>query len=129
DVEPVVSGIAWGANESERRGRPMRIRSFAKGHEPKNEGTLPLYDPDEATILTTRAFAASIGLDVGGMVTVVAPRTRLTPFGPVPVWKKFRIARLATEANDERAADAYLETSDAEALFATNGKPTSIEMY
>jgi len=129
DVDPVVSGIAWGANEGERRGRPMRIRSFAKGHEPKSEGTLPLYDPDEATILTTRAFAASIGLDVGAMVSVVAPRTRQTPFGPVPVWKKFRIARLATEASDERAADAYLETSDAEALFATNGKPTSIEMY
>jgi len=129
DVEPVVSGIAWGANEGEKRGRPMRIRSFATGHEPHGEGNLPVYDPNEDTILTSRSFAASIGLDVGGVITVVAPRTRLTPFGPVPVWKKFRIARLVTEANDERSADAYLEINDAEALFATKGKPTSIEMY
>lgn len=129
DVEPIVSGIAWGANEGEKRGRPMRIRSFATGHEPQGEGNLPVYDPNEDTILTSRSFAASIGLDVGGVITVVAPRTRLTPFGPVPVWKKFRIARLVTETNDERSADAYLEMSDAEALFATNGKPTSIEMY
>jgi lipoprotein-releasing system permease protein len=129
DIEPVVSGIAWGANESEKRGRPMRIRSFATGHEPQGEGNLPVYDPNESTILTSRTFAASIGLDAGAVVTVVAPRTRLTPFGPVPVWKKFRIAKLVTETSDEKAADAYLEMSDAEALFATNGKPTSIEMY
>jgi lipoprotein-releasing system permease protein len=118
DIEPVVSGIAWGANEGERRGRPMHIRSLATVH-----------TSGEDTIATTRSFAASIGLDAGGTITVVAPRTRLTPFGPVPVWKKFRIARLVTETTDERSADAYLEMSDAESLFATNGKPTSIEMY
>ena len=129
DIEPVVTGIAWGANEGEKRGRPIRIRSFATGHEPRGEGNIPVNDPAEATILTTRSFAASIGLDAGALVTVVAPRTRLTPFGPVPVWKKFRIARLVTETSDERSADAYLEMNDAEALFATGGKPTSIEMY
>lgn len=117
EVEPVVSGIAWGANEGERRGRPMRIRSQAIV-QPAGEGT----------ILTTRGFAASIGLDAGAAITVVAPRTRLTPFGPVPVWKKFVIARLVPEAGDERSADAYLGMTDAEELFATNG-PTSIEMY
>jgi lipoprotein-releasing system permease protein len=119
DIEPVVSGIAWGANEGEKRGRPMRIRSITARHAPLAEDT----------ILTTRMFAASIGVDTGDVVTVVAPRTRLTPFGPVPVWKKFRIARLVIEASDERAADAYLEMNEAEGLFATNGKPTSIEMY
>jgi lipoprotein-releasing system permease protein len=117
DIEPVVSGIAWGANEEEKRGRPMRIRSLGTAH-----------DTGDDTIATSRSFAASIGLDVGGTITVVAPRTRLTPFGPVPVWKKFRIARLANETNDERSADAYLGVNAAEALFATNG-PTSIEMY
>jgi lipoprotein-releasing system permease protein len=129
EIDPIVSGIAWGANEVEKRGRPMRIRSFRTGHEPQGEGTLPVYDPDEATILTTRGFAASLGLDVGGTVTAVAPRTRLTPFGPVPVWRKFRIARLVTSESDVRSADAFLEESDAAALFATNGRPTSIEMY
>lgn len=129
EIQPIVTGIAWGANESEKRGRPMRIRSFATGHEPETEGSLPIYDPDEATILTTRSFAASLGLDVGASVTVVAPRTRLTPFGPVPVWRKFRIARLVTSETDVRNADAFLEAGDAAALFATGGHPTSIEMF
>jgi lipoprotein-releasing system permease protein len=107
----------------------MRIRSFRSGHEPQGEGSLPIYDPNEPAILTTRGFAASLNLDVGGVVTVVAPRTRRTPFGPVPVWRKFRIARLVTGESDIRAADAFLDESDAGALFATGGKPTSIEMY
>ena len=29
DIRPTVAGIGWGANEEERRGRPMRIRSDA----------------------------------------------------------------------------------------------------
>jgi lipoprotein-releasing system permease protein len=129
EVDPVITGIAWGANEVEKRGRPMRIRSFPAGREPKGEGSLPVYDPNASMILTTRGFAASLGLDVGATVTAVAPRTRLTPFGPVPVWRKFRIARLVTSEADVRSADAFLEQRDASALFATGGKPTSIEMY
>ena len=129
DIQPIITGIAWGANEGEKRGRPMRIRSFRSGHEPASEGSLAIDDPDESTILTTRSFAASLGLDVGASVTVVAPRTRLTPFGPVPVWRKFRIARLVTSEADIRNADAFLEQNDASALFATSGNPTSIEMY
>ncbi|HET7437246.1 MAG TPA: FtsX-like permease family protein [Thermoanaerobaculia bacterium] len=116
DVRPVISGIAWGANERQERGRPMRIRSLVA---PERHGD---------AINLTRGFAASIGLNTGDSVTVVAPRTRLTPFGPVPVWKKYRVARLVTpESNDP--ADAYLETSEAASLFGTAGRPTSIEMY
>ncbi|MFI5302767.1 MAG: ABC transporter permease, partial [Polyangiales bacterium] len=92
DIEPIVSGIAWGANEAQRRGRPMRIVSYPTGRAP--DAGLVYWKRDEPVIFTTRDFAASLGLDVGEDVTVVAPRTRLTPFGPVPVWKKYRIVRL-----------------------------------
>src|SRR5438309_4151900 len=33
-VHPIVSGIGWGANEEEKRGRPLRIRSYERGEEP-----------------------------------------------------------------------------------------------
>lgn len=120
NVEPIVSGIGWGANEVEERGgRPMRIRSFAADARPA----------DEPTIFLTRNFAAALGLSLGDLVTVVVPRTRLTPFGPAPVWRKYRITRiLPPPASEERAGDGYMPEAEAESLFGLTG-PTSIEMY
>ena len=127
DAEPVVSGIAWGANEAAKRGRPMHIVSYPPGRAPES-GPVD-WNPGDPVIFTTRDFAASLGLDIGGEVTVVAPRTRLTPFGRVPVWRKFRIVRLMPARGTDRESDAWLEQHEAEALFATGGKPTSIEMF
>ena len=115
DIRPLVSGIVWGANEEERRGRPLRIRS--------GDGV-----PDD-DIAITRDAAASLGLTSGDEIVAVAPRTRLTPFGPVPVWRKYRIARLDAPVADERAAEATVNSREAAKLFGTAGKPTSIEMY
>src|ERR1043165_6150392 len=116
DVRTLVSGIGWGANESERRGRPVRIRSGSL--------TLP-----QGSIALSRDTAAALGLTTGDAVTIVAPRTRLTPFGPVPVWRKYKIARLIAPALDDRATEAVLPFDEATSLLGTNGKPTSIEMY
>jgi lipoprotein-releasing system permease protein len=118
EVHAIVSGIAWGANEQERRGRPMRIRSSG-GQAPS-----PVH-----TIALTRDFAAAVGLTTGDSITVIAPRTRLTPFGPTPVWRKYRVAQILALSNEDRGSDAILDLSEAEWLFGTTGAPTSIEMY
>jgi lipoprotein-releasing system permease protein len=115
EIRAEVTGIVWGANEEERRGRPLRIRS----------GNVF----GEDNIALTRDAAASVGLSTGDEIVIVAPRTRLTPFGPMPVWRKYRIARLDSPAADERAAEAVLNPNEAAKLFGTGGKPTSIEMY
>ena len=132
-IHPVISGIGWGANDEERRGRPLRIRSYERGSEPPPDRTVrrssrPI-DPNEPSIFVTRDISAALGLDLGEYMTVVAPRTRLTPFGPVPVWKKYRIVRFVSSGSDDRGAEAYLDMDEAEHLFGTDGKPTSIEMY
>src|SRR5207244_3898852 len=57
------------------------------------------------------------------------PGTRVTQFGPMPIWEKHRIARLEVPPADERAAEATVSMREASKLFATAGKPTSIEMY
>jgi lipoprotein-releasing system permease protein len=114
DVRPAISGIAWGANDQERRGRPMRLRSGA--------------DTSGDEIEVTRDFAASVGLDLGDSLIVVAPRTRLTPFGPAPVWRKYRIARLRPSPSAEIPIDAYLSLGESERLFGLNG-PTAIETW
>jgi lipoprotein-releasing system permease protein len=47
----------------------------------------------------------------------------------MPIWRKYRIARLEVAPADERAAEATVTMREASKLFATAGKPTSIEMY
>ena len=133
DIRPYISGIAWGASEDQSAGRPMRIRSIVAGHEPDadigmTDRRAPAAD-DVPRIFLTRGFAVSLGLEVGALVTVVAPRMRLTPFGPVPVMKRYRIARLVTERDDTDMSDAWLSTEEASSLFGTGERPTAIEMY
>jgi lipoprotein-releasing system permease protein len=129
-VEPVVSGIGWGANES-KHGRPMRIRSYVSGHPPPATGRVWTAPNNDPTILLSRDAAAALGLQPGDELTFVAPRTRLTPFGPVPVWRKYRIRSLVASASsgEERGADGYLDYEEASRILATGDEPTSIEMY
>ncbi|HVG25587.1 MAG TPA: FtsX-like permease family protein [Thermoanaerobaculia bacterium] len=133
DVRPYVSGIAWGANESAELGRPMRLRSYTPGHEPETDrtrtGRQRVWNGDESQIYVTRGYAASLSLDVGDSLTVVAPRTRLTPFGPMPVMKRYRISRIVILTSEENPTDAWLDHEEATNLFGTSGLPTAIEMY
>lgn len=133
DIRPFISGIAWGTSEDRSAGRPMRVRSIVAGHEP--DADVGMTDPrvtdtgDAPRIYLTRGFAVSLGLDVGEFVTVVAPRMRLTPFGPVPVMKRYRIAKLVTARDQNDMSDAWLSRDEATSLFGTAGRPTAIEMY
>src|SRR5579859_3547361 len=117
DVRTIVSGIGWAGNEEERRGRPIRIRSGGR--------SLGLSNSE---IALARDVAAGLGLTTGDNVTIVAPRTRLTPFGPVPVWRRYKVTQLLPPATEERSPEAALDIGEAERLFGTTG-PTSIEMY
>jgi lipoprotein-releasing system permease protein len=121
EVRPVVAGMGWAANDEERRGRPVRIRSYVA--EPNEK------PPAGDEVVVTRDLAAGVGLNTGDSVTIVSPRTRLTPFGPVPVFRKYRIARLTPPAADDPTPLAYLPMREASSLFGTAGRPTSIEMY
>jgi lipoprotein-releasing system permease protein len=118
DIRPYVNGIAYGANEEQNAGRPMRVRSDPR-----------LKPGEEAQIYLTRAFAASISLGMGELVTVIAPRMRLTPFGPVPVMRRYRIASIVQPGTEDQPVDAWLPQEDAASLFGTDGRPTAIEMY
>jgi len=133
DVRAYVSGIAYAGNQEQGSGRPMRVRSLTPGHEPESDrtarGTPRTFAPDESKIELTRGFAASLSLDAGDFVTVIAPRMRLTPFGPVPVMRRFRVSRIVVPADEDEATDAWLTLDDASGLFGTRGEPTAIEMY
>ncbi|MEA2464558.1 MAG: lipoprotein-releasing system permease protein [Acidobacteriota bacterium] len=131
DIRPFVRGIAYGANEDQSAGRPMRVRSYVPGREPVSDrsNARPVPQGDEPRIFVTRGFAASVSLDAGDLVTVIAPRMRLTPFGPVPVMRRYRIARIVMPGGEEDPSDAWLTHEEASNLFGTGGRPTAIEMY
>jgi lipoprotein-releasing system permease protein len=129
DVRPAIRGIGWGANQDQQRGRPVHVRSFPAERPPQNLRSRVELPPDVPWIYTTPGFAASLSLQPGDPLTVVAPRARLTPFGPVPVWKQYRIAALSMPDESETSVDAWLSEDEASRLFGTNGEPTSIEMY
>ena len=133
DVRAYVSGIAYGANEVHGNGRAMRIRSYTPGHEPETDrgsgNVARSLEGDEPQIFLTRGFAASLALDAGDPVTVIAPRMRLTPFGPVPVSRQFRVGRIVSSGSEADLTDAWLELEEASNLFGTAGRPTAIEMY
>lgn len=132
-VEQVVTGIAWASQPEGGRGRPIRIRSFTPASEPKAERSFgrrwesPAVEGDRQIYLA-RDFAAALGLFLGDEVVVVAPRTRLTPFGPVPVWRKYRVTRLLGTTEDERSPEGYIPEQEASELFGTGGLPTLIEV-
>ncbi|MEO8215782.1 MAG: FtsX-like permease family protein [Acidobacteriota bacterium] len=133
-VQPVISGIAWAANPSEGSGRPVQLRSFQAGVQPQfdrslgREMKLPQTPPGRYVYMT-RDFAAGLGLSLGERVTIVAPRTRLTPFGPVPIARQYQIAGLLPASTEENKQDVVLPFTEASDLFDTNGLPTSIEIY
>jgi lipoprotein-releasing system permease protein len=118
DVRPFISGIGYGTTEDQQRHQPVRLRSFAAAATKSKEPQIHI----------TRGLAASLGLDLRDYITIIAPRTRLTPFGPAPVWKKYRITRLVQPGAEENT-DAWIEQREAAALFGTSGEPTAIEMY
>ena len=132
DIRAYVSGIAWGGNSDQGRGRPMRVRSITPGHEPETDprrGRPRIWDSGEEEIFLTRGYAASLSLDAGDALTVIAPRMRLTPFGPVPVMRRYRITRIVLPPSEEQNTDAWLAYDQASTLFGTTEGPTAIEMF
>jgi lipoprotein-releasing system permease protein len=130
DGEAIVSGIAWGTNAEVRRGKPLRLRSFPAGRQPEVERSSAFRgESEEVLIYVTRDTSSTLGIESGELMTVVAPRMRLTPFGPTPIVRTYRIAGFLAPTGGEQASDAMLPIDEAAGLFATSGGPTSIEMF
>jgi lipoprotein-releasing system permease protein len=133
EIEPVISGFAWAAQPSGTRGRPVRLRSFTGKTRPAADQSFGREWKSSAPagtreIYLARGFAAALGVFLDDEVVIVAPRTRLTPFGPVPVWRKYRVTRLLATGKDERAPEGFLADGEMSDLFATGGLPTMVEI-
>ena len=133
-VERVVSAIVWASTPSGSQGRPMQLRSFDERSEPAADTAFGRNWSVESSspidsIYLRRDFASSVGLFLSDEIVLVSPRTRLTPFGPVPVWRRYRIARIIPLTDNERDPEGWLAFEDAATLLGTGGAPTSIQVF
>lgn len=132
EIELVVRGIGWGTPSEGGRGQPVRLRSFVPSRPPAPEVSLGnrwSIKDEGPSIYVTRSWAGAVGAGIGDEVAIVAPRTELTPFGPAPVWKKFRITRIVAGSDDGETTDAWLPYSNISRLLGTNNLPTSIVVF
>lgn len=129
-VEPYVSGYAWISNSRSQTGRPARIRSIDPATIEITESLNPGAVSEGSIIWMTRSAAAALRLKAGDAVVVVGPRTRLTPFGAAPVFRKFGDVRIVDSPPVHDAeAEVLLSFEDASAIFMTGGRPTAIALW
>ena len=129
-VEPYVSGFAWISNARSETGRPARVRSIDPSAVTTAETLNPNPPAGSDVIWLTRGSASALRLGEGDTVVVVGPRTRLTPFGAAPVFRKFADVRIVDAAPEHDAdAEVLLSFDDASAVFMTGGRPTAIALW
>ncbi len=131
---PVIAGTVWVSDPQGARGQPARVRSYIDDNDLPSDiafGREWVADdiaPGEGVAIT-RDLISSLGLFLRSELIVVTPRTRLTPFGAAPVWKKYRIARILPPDFDTTGPKIRLPFDELSSLLGTGGAPTSIEVY
>jgi lipoprotein-releasing system permease protein len=126
-VEPYIAGMVWVSNRSKEIGRPAHMRTLAR--QGPSEAEALTDERDGRAVYLTRTMAAALRVEASDQVVVVGPRTRLTPFGPAPVWRAYRSAFVVSRLESDEQTDVFLDFDDASTLFLTNGSPTAIEVW
>jgi lipoprotein-releasing system permease protein len=128
-VEPYIGGMVWVSNRSKEIGRPAHLRTSPEDGHPDAESLTGSSDSGGKGISLTRTMAAALRVDPGDELVVVGPRTRLTPFGPAPVWRAYRSVYVVSRLESDEESDVFLDFDDASRLFLTDGSPTAIEVW
>ena len=134
EVQAFVSGLVWVSDPAATRGQPARVTSWdpKKPPPPDNAFGRPWQSTNEdlgRAAFITRQLGSSLGLFLDDEIIVVSPRTRLTPFGPAPVWRKYTITRILPSGIDRRQPDIMIPFAEASKLFATGGHAGLLDVY
>jgi lipoprotein-releasing system permease protein len=134
EVRPVIEGMMWVSDPAGARGRPARVQSFQSedllGFDQSfGRDWIAPEIPREEAVAISRDLTSTLGLFLRSEIVLVSPRTRLTPFGPTPVWEKFRVARILPPVIEGTSPQAFLPYEVVSRLLGTDGLPTSIEVY
>lgn len=134
DVRPVIEGMMWMSDPGGARGRPARVQSFQSEEflgfdQSFGRDWVAPEIPRAKAAAVTRDLTSTLGLFLRSEIVLVSPRTRLTPFGPSPVWEKFQVARILPPAVEGTSPQVFLPYEVLSRLLGTEGLPTSIEVY
>jgi lipoprotein-releasing system permease protein len=134
EVRPVIEGMMWVSDPAGARGRPARVQSFQSedllGFDQSfGRDWIAPEIPREEAVAISRDLTSTLGLFLRSEIVLVSPRMRLTPFGPTPVWEKFRVARILPPVIEGTSPQAFLPYEVVSRLLGTDGLPTSIEVY
>lgn len=92
-------------------------------------GALPGNDERRPEILLGRDAAFRIGAGVGDVVNVLSAATRLSPVGPLPKTKKFRVSGIFhTGLYEYDSSTALIHLSEAQKLMGLEGKVSLLQI-
>jgi lipoprotein-releasing system permease protein len=93
------------------------------------QGTLDGFD-DGSGLVIGRRLADQLAARTGDTITLVSPRGPVTPLGPMPRLKSYKIAAVFEIGMSEYdSAIVFMPLTEAQAYFSRAGDVTAIELY
>ncbi|HVV94087.1 MAG TPA: lipoprotein-releasing ABC transporter permease subunit, partial [Hyphomicrobiales bacterium] len=132
---PIVEGQALASSPSSTsgvlvrgiRGSDLRDTPLVAGN--IKDGSLADFDKGGGVAIGQR-LAESLGLQVGGTLTLVSPRGAVTPMGVTPRIKGYPVKAIFSVGMSEYDSSiVFMPLSEAQAYFNRDGDVTSLEVY
>ncbi|KHJ56394.1 multidrug ABC transporter substrate-binding protein [Aureimonas altamirensis] len=133
---PLVQGqvLASGANSAGTGAlvkgvREADLKKLAPIADNIRDGTLDGFD-DSGRVAVGSRLAASLGLSLGDMITLVSPEGDVTPFGNTPRVKAYPVSAIFEIGLSEYdAAYVYMPLSEAQLFFNSEDQAQQIEIF
>jgi lipoprotein-releasing system permease protein len=132
---PLIEGIALASSPNNAVGAAVRgIRGADLASLPSignniKQGTLEGFDQSQG-IVVGRKLADSLAVRVGDTMTLVSPRGAVTPMGPLPRIKSYKITAVFEIGMYQYDSSViFMPLSEAQAYFNHAGDVTAIELY
>ena len=133
-ASPIVDGQVLASHDNANTGvivHGIRREDLARVTELAGKlraGSLPYFQGDDAVIVGS-GLAAKLGLQVGGEVTLIAPKGNATPFGVTPRIKSYHIISLFHVGNTLYDSNyVFMPLDEAQAYFNMGDRVSGIEV-
>ncbi|HVW72878.1 MAG TPA: lipoprotein-releasing ABC transporter permease subunit [Rhizomicrobium sp.] len=133
-ASPIVDGQVLASRDNANTGvivHGIRREDLAKVSELAGKlraGSLPYFQGDDAVIVGS-GLAAKLGLQVGGEVTLIAPKGNVTPFGVTPRIKSYHIISTFHVGNTLYDSNyIFMPLDEAQAYFNMGDTVSGVEV-
>jgi len=131
---PIVDGQVMATQNGANTGvivrgiRPADLAKLKMVAEKLRPGSLAYFDRDDAVIVGSN-LAAKLGVQVGGDITLIAPKGNVTPFGATPRVKTYHVISTFHVGNTLYDSNyIFMPLNEAQLYFNTGDAVTGIEV-